>query len=170
MDRLKVWCVLQVEPRIIDDELFLRVQHWIAFDRHQPPTFKWLHGPSICPHINIYRTRCEEFTISKLLRCQIQHVGTQGTCPTCSVPYRCNDCDAEFKTNTRRLDDRKVAVVVTKWLDMGSGYSQANPKWRRHIVVTFKGQPIAIAEDSLGPKSIFEGYAGSSRVVEVGNR
>ena len=46
VDRLKVWCVLHVEPRIIDDELFLRVQHWIAFDRHQPPTLNGSIDPA----------------------------------------------------------------------------------------------------------------------------
>ena len=143
--RHKVLCILNVEPRIIPDKLFLCVQQWITFDQDEQPTFERLHGPSICSHINMAGVRHEGSTVSDMLRCQVEHIGTRTSCPTCSVLYRCNDCAVEFEADTMRLDDRRVAVAITKWLNRGSGDSSADQKWRRHLMVTFEGRPMATA-------------------------
>ena len=163
----KVWTLLSVEPRIIDNELFLRVQHWIAFDQDDQPTFERTRGPSICSHINKYAGKYEGkdtgYTTIDLLQCQIQHVGGRASCPTCSALYRCIDCAVEFESDAIHLEDRKVAVIITKWLNLGNGDSPTNPNWRRHLYPPFEGLPVVTARDSLGPRSIFEGHMGRTQ-------
>jgi hypothetical protein len=158
--RYKVWTLLNVEPRIIDNELFLRVQQWIIFDQDDQTTFEKLCGPSICSHITKFRGKYAGSTTLDLLQCQIQHIGGRASCPTCSVLYRCIDCAVEFESDAIHLEDRKLAVIITKWLNVGNGDSPASPHWRRHLYPPFEGLPVATAKDWLGSRSIFEGHIG----------
>jgi hypothetical protein len=161
--RYKLWTLLSVEPRIIDNELFLRVQQWIIFDQDDQPTFERLCGPSICSHINKYAGKYAGSTTFDLIQCQIQHIGGRASCPTCSVLYRCIDCAVEFESDAIHLEDQKLAVIITKWLNVGNGDAPTNPNWRRHLYPPFDGQPVATAKDSLGSRSIFEGHIGRSQ-------
>ena len=157
--RHKVWVLLNAEPRIIDNELFLRVQQWIIFDQDDKPTFAKLCSPSICSHINKYAGT----TTLDLLQCQTQHVGGRASCMTCSALYRCIDCALEFESDAIYLEDRRLAVIITKWLNVGNGDSPTNPSWRRHLYPPFRGEPVGTVKDSLGSRSIFEGREGRSQ-------
>lgn len=67
----KVWALLSVEPRIIENELFLRVQQWTIFDQDDQPRFRELRGPAVCLHIRGLNQ----------LNCQKQHIGERASCP-----------------------------------------------------------------------------------------
>ena len=162
-ERHKVWTLLSVEPKIVDNELFLRVQQWIAFDQDDQPTFERLCGPSICTHISKIRGDYLKPLTLDLLQCQVHHIGRRASCPKCSVLYRCIDCGVEYESDAILFEDRKLAVVITKWLNVGNGDSPTNPDWRRHLYSSFDGWPVAMAKDSLGPRSIFEGHIGRSQ-------
>lgn len=151
--------LLSVEPSIIDSELFLRVQHWIIFDQDDQPVFERLRGPGICSHI----TRYVGSTVLDLIQCQIQHIGERAGCPKCSLLYRCDQCSVEFESNTTYIDSRKVAVVITKWLNLGSGRTPTDPKWQRHLYPPWEGQSVPLPKNWIGSKSIFEEHTDKSQ-------
>lgn len=159
-----------MEPRIIDDELLLRVQQWIMFDQDDRPAFERLCCPSICSHITKYFSKYAGSAtfVLDLLHCQIQNVGGRERCPPCSILYRCADCAIEFESDAVHLKDGNVVVVITKWLDVGNGNSPSDPNWRRHLYPPSDGQPIAMPKDWVGTKRIYEGQAGKSQ--EMANR
>lgn len=159
----KVWTLLSVEPRIIDNELFLRVQQWIIFDQNDQPTFEKLRGPSICSHISKIAGNHTASTTLDLIQCQVQHVGGRATCPKCSGLYRCIHCAVEFESDAIQLEDGKLAVIITKWLNVGNGGSPTDPSWQRHLYPPLEGRVVAMAKDSLGSRRIFEGHMGRSQ-------
>ncbi len=140
-----------MEPTVNYNELFLRVQHWIVVNQDDRSTFERLPGPSVCHHVNKYTGT----TTLDLLQCQIRHVGARSSCRTCSILYRCPKCSVEFESDAIHLEDRKVAVIITKWMNMEHGDSPADPHWRRHC-----------PSHSHGPPSTSKGWLGLNRLYE----
>lgn len=158
----KVWTLLNVEPRIIDDKLLLRVQHWLMFDLDDMPKIDDF-GPSLCSHA----TRYAERTYADLIECHLQHVGHRASCSKCSILYRQEWCGVEFESDAFRLDHGKVAVLITKWLNLGKGDSPSDPTWQRNacaIPLNCLGGPLlAEVKDNLRIRSTFEEHMGKSQ-------
>ena len=162
-ERDNAWSLLSVDPKIIDNELFLRVQHWVIFDWDKQPVFERLRGPSICSHISKFKGKLGGSATVDLLNCQTQHIDKRASCPTCNVLYHCVDCAVEFESDAILVGGRTVAVIITKWLNLGSGNSPTDVDWRRHLYPPFDGRPVVMAKDSPSTKSIFEGQGGCSQ-------
>lgn len=90
---------------------------------------------------------------------QLQHIGEEARC---SALYQCPYCATEFEIDSIGFADRR-AMVVTKWLNLGSCDNPANSDWQRHTSTNARAQPIAIARSST--RAIYELHAGRSQAI-----
>ena len=69
--------------------------------------------------------------------------------------------------DTKRFGDRRSAVVITKWLNLGHGDTPLDPRWRRHLYQSFeqrpKAFPIEEADGKNGIRGLFERQEGKSQ-------
>lgn len=162
-DYFKATTLLAVEPRIVSDELCLRVQQWIKFDRREVPSVENTRSLGICSHVN-------RFTIShmpNLIQCKLRHCNQKQDCRTCHSFFQCSECAAEFEVDTRDFGDRGSALIITKWLNLGRGDTPLDPKWRRHLYQPcdqrLQPSPVTKADRKGSIRGSFEREDGHSQ-------
>lgn len=157
--------LLSVEVRICNGpNLCLRIQNWAVLDTNSIDRFllntKFL---SICCDIGMnsgdqYLPSLVRSAFKKLTNTHTQSEDTGDpdilTCPV---------CETDYQLEMRRLNGNKLALVITKWLDIGAGLSPEDPKWRRHSELVMSGElrPQTIAP-SGEVKRLFEKESGRS--------
>ncbi|OCK85545.1 hypothetical protein K432DRAFT_269977, partial [Lepidopterella palustris CBS 459.81] len=97
----KMTTLLSVEPSIIFDEMYLRVKHWALFPLFNPLEREKLTFTHLCHH---------DFQC----RPSILH---------------CATCSADFEVEIKYFDNGSTALVITKWLNIGSGESPKHNRW-----------------------------------------
>ena len=128
-DHCNISILFSVEPRIISNGLYLRMQHCILFDHGSSSNVARWATPKVCTHYIELAHECRlprpctssRETLNKIRGTSppFQH------CPTCSISYH---------VEIKRLGDRYRAFVLTKWLSLGQGNSPLDPKWQRHLL------------------------------------
>lgn len=79
---------------------------------------KW--AVAICPHID--RNPADGDILSELLKAKFPPHERFCYCHYCDEKLNCKVCKAVFKIEITDMDDcTDKAVVLTKWLDLGSG-------------------------------------------------
>jgi hypothetical protein len=135
--------LMSVEPRIISEELYLRIQQW------------YVVKPGVSLEMNMhFRTEqlvCSHLEMAsgdgqRLVDCKLSHhrsAGGQQCDPECLPSFlRCTVCDIEFETTRRELSGGQTALCITKWLNLGSGESPQDPKWRRSCDLYVRGRQL----------------------------
>ena len=127
----RVTTLLSVEARICleSTSLSLRIQHWalISFTKRDlmlPKTKSVL----ICDHVT---TRSSE--ISRLIESKLKRHRTESACWADSEVLKCRYCNIDFQVEIKEVDDEGTALVITKWLDLGSGLTPMDTRWRVHL-------------------------------------
>jgi hypothetical protein len=47
--------------------------------------------------------------------------------------YQCSICGIDYQIVVSASDSNGTPLLITKWLDLGSGLHQNDPKWKRHL-------------------------------------
>nr|POE88110.1 hypothetical protein CFP56_11339 [Quercus suber] len=116
--------LLSVDPGIIDGEFCMRVQQWFCFSSGNYACLFKHRRWKVCSHIVYY-------FMPELVECKLRHADQQQACQTCYPLLSCTLCNVEFSLNFRALEDgQTTALVVSKWINFGSGETRADPKWR----------------------------------------
>lgn len=157
--------LLSVEPMIVSDQLFLRVQQCITISltvfRSEMERSWYI---SICTHA----TRHHREFRADLLRCKLEHQSQRDpACATCAPFTRCSKCDIEFTTSVHPLGDEASVIVVTKWLDLGRGETPEDPKWQRNLCPwVYGGDSTLVGAQTANSTSLaFEASAKSMRAL-----
>lgn len=130
--RTKTTKLLSVEPQVVADELYLRVQQWTMFDGEDLSPAVDRIFIEICAHIN--RFSWTRRLISDLIRCKLQQADSRPDCATCHRFLKCEACAIEFRIEARQLrSGRGKALVMTKWIHLGRGEHMDDQQWRRHL-------------------------------------
>ncbi|KAK5714255.1 tyrosine protein phosphatase 1 [Elasticomyces elasticus] len=156
--------LLSIEAKVIDGELYMRVQQWATFTTMVPihwPSWSALPyvtpGPdwlSICSHI----TRLHPI-MPRLMECKQMH--HRFDCVTCHKLLQCDKCCTEFEVEIRHLDMETEAVVITKWLNFGAGRDPQDPQWRCNLYGSGTGM-IQKGQPRSGNRAVFEVVAERS--------
>nr|POE78513.1 hypothetical protein CFP56_60745 [Quercus suber] len=147
--------LLSVDPGIVDGELCMRVQQWMCFPSNNHSCLFEHRRWSICTHLESSNI----LFVPKLLRCKLHHADSQQACPMCYPLLSCKLCNVQFSVKLRALEDgRTTAVVVSKWINFGSGETRDDPKWRlkTHKYFAELWLPITRADEVGGLCSRFE--------------
>jgi hypothetical protein len=71
--------------------------------------------------------------------------------------YQCSFCCTDFQLEVVDCDRKGIALVITRWLDLGSGLDPDDPKWRRHLYIYGYGclvtQPVGVLRSHFEQKS-----------------
>lgn len=125
---------LLYDPRIVGDEVIFRSQIWTLASRqrlneiyHHDQTEELLDSDfQICSHL--YKETRE----TQL--CHASHLlGVTPRCGAssrraCSRIRRCDTCNTEFQVQSKDCGSVGVAIIVTKWLNMGGAKTPRDPK------------------------------------------
>lgn len=127
-----------VDARIITDNLYLRIQNWHIFRSLYSLHHGWalLVSAKLCIHqgdiLGIEFKQMVTRVIASqecLPRQQMEPLSIIGK----TITMECDTCCGVYEMSARALDDRRVAFVVTKWLDLGDCLDADDRDWQRHI-------------------------------------
>ncbi|OBT80879.1 hypothetical protein VF21_00029 [Pseudogymnoascus sp. 05NY08] len=71
---------------------------------------------------------------TKHLQNMLDDVDHNLVCSQCAGPFLCHLCPAEFQVDTKDFGNRGVALVITRWLDLGDGSAPFDPSWTSRVV------------------------------------
>jgi hypothetical protein len=98
---------------IINDKFYLRTQHWFLLPPSTPPTlptsFLWWE---LCWHVLLYGDTSTY--LSRCLRSRLVNHGDGTSCSEGSGLKQCEECLTEFQIDTKDLQPRGFAIVVTE--------------------------------------------------------
>ena len=118
--------LLSVEARIIShpESFSLRIQTWALLKSTK--TDELLSASPfvmICDHIL-------GSDISRLIEAEIGPYKTKIETSVTIDLLRCRQCSTEYQIQLRMLGEEGLALVITKWLDLGLGLTPNDIKWR----------------------------------------
>ena len=119
--------LLSVEPSIIFDEMYLRVQHWALFPLSNPPQLK----KPLFIHLCNNESRCRSL-FSNIMDLYEGAYHESDIPSSCRI-FHCLTCSADFEVEVRYFENGSTALIITKWLNLGSGESPKHDKWLRNI-------------------------------------
>jgi hypothetical protein len=160
------------QARIMAGSLFFRVQQvvMIPFDRN-PRLLASCHI-TICPHVgNVSR----DYKAPENAKCTTGHQHNTRSCIRSSGLKQCEHCPTEYQIDLQECGQLGVAAVITKWLDLGEGFTLLDPKWWSHLSSTYTNHPVFTQADQIHkerlqdrlpvhfkPGSIHASFEGSS--------
>ncbi|PVH84692.1 hypothetical protein DL98DRAFT_610102 [Cadophora sp. DSE1049] len=114
--------------RIIDGSLLLRVQESLLFPKGHSPRVPITARIAICHHVGIPGIGFEA-PLPEHAQCTLNHNHEAQQCIRSSGIRHCAYCPTEFQIELQGCADLGLALVVTKWLDLGEGRTIRDPKW-----------------------------------------
>lgn len=168
--------LLSVEARTCsstDDDampiLCLRIQNWALVnnpasmdDFVRKIGFVW-----ICTHLSVREANISQFIRRQLDAC---YNGRGGADPSTHDNnsdnnfFKCRMCGIDYQPQIRRCGDDGLALVITKWLDLGTGKIPMGFEWKRHLGISLIPE-VGLCIESAGEVSrLFDqnGPAGPS--------
>lgn len=127
----RVTTLLSVEARICPEpiSLCLRIQHWALISSTKRDMIRSkTEFVMICDHITARSSESSQLIESKLKPRRTEYEYQAG--PDVS---KCRFCNTDFQIEIKDFGDEGLALVVTKWLDLGSGLTPMDTRWRVHL-------------------------------------
>ncbi|KAI9874312.1 MAG: hypothetical protein M1830_009893 [Pleopsidium flavum] len=127
----RVTTLLSVEARICPEpiSLCLRIQHWaLISSTKRDMLLSKTKFVRICDHMT---PRSSE--ISRLIESKLEPPRTEFECRVRPDVLKCRFCNTDFQVEIKDCGDEGLALVVTKWLDLGSGLTPMDTRWRVHL-------------------------------------
>ncbi|OBT45742.1 hypothetical protein VE00_03911 [Pseudogymnoascus sp. WSF 3629] len=90
------------------------------------------------------------------LACRASHwddAGRSASCVTCAGLFQCMFCPTEFQIEAKIFAEQGVALILTRWLDLGDG-SLGHERYASRLR-GYKGKPVRFEAGSI--KAAFEG-------------
>jgi hypothetical protein len=120
--------------RIRHNKLLLRTQDWFVMASNPELQLPVWCTIELCPHWQIYPSYSwPPDKLRLMIDCKLSH-GNQSGCDLCSTLIKCKRCDTEFQLDTRKFGDKRLALILTSWKDLGNCENPFDPhcNWDRH--------------------------------------
>lgn len=117
--------LLSVEARVCSEpsRLCLRVQHWAFINgRQREAVLRALECVYVCHHLSMHDGELPGLVESSLDACSAK----RKIAPSPKL-HRCSSCNLDFQLSFKDVGHNGIALVVTKWLDLGSGLELEEP-------------------------------------------
>lgn len=127
--------LFSVETRVCPEKtpsLCLRAQNIISVSRSKAALLSsetWFL--EVCTHIFSLHKVMPEAMLRPLIERQVR--GYLSGSPSGCEPDRCRHCETDYKIEVKEYDDNSLALVITKWMDIGSGLTPDDPRWRSKL-------------------------------------
>ena len=142
--------LLSVDTQIVQESsVCLRIQTWILTTEF--PSKAVAHA-RICAHI-----RLQDPYILNVLRaaCNTNIDSRSGRRPRLHT-YRCMACGLDYQLDAISFGAEGIALVITKWLDLGPGVVPTDVRWTRHLPGTTCFQSYEMITSDSYVRSQFE--------------
>ena len=120
--------LLSVEARVCAEpaRLCLRLQNWAVLHTRVPGlALERTECVWVCQHFV-----AEEDEMFQLIESNLDEYRTKSKRPREPKRHRCRRCKFVFQLEVLDTGSDGLAIVITKWLDLGSGLTPMDPKWR----------------------------------------
>ena len=121
---------------IVNNELYIRAQQWtLVRAKVKRPIWSIQFG-IVCGHLGASKDYADSNPLRKALMCKVSHILERDLpCFSCVIDLiSCRHCPTEASINVKLLSDDRLALVVTKWMRIGSGVSRDDPSWASRLV------------------------------------
>ena len=128
LPRGKITTLLSVDARVCAQpaRLFLRLQTWaVLHTRDQDLGLEKSKSVSVCRHL-----MANDGEIAQLIGSSLDEYSKRAQKPQGPNLRRCRSCKFSYQLQVLDTVSDGLAVVITKWLDLGSGLTPMDPKWR----------------------------------------
>lgn len=158
----QVTTLLSVEAQICSaSNLCMRVQNWALVEATSSDHFVSKIGFIwICTHLSVRDTN-----ISRLIRSKLEAYYNSTDSAPHSTPevFKCRTCDIDYQLEIGKCGGEGPALVITKWLDLGTGLIPNCDRWRNHLGANPLPETGALHVESAGDvRSRFDDRAGLS--------
>ena len=126
--REELTTLLSVEARVCAQpaRLCLRLQTWaVLHTRDQDLALERSKSVSVCRHL-----MADDGEIAQLIESSLDEYSKRAQKPQGADLRRCRYCKFSYQLQVLDTVSDGLAVVITKWLDLGSGLTPTDPKWR----------------------------------------
>lgn len=158
-DGKRVTNLMSVEARISPNPaptLCLRFQRWVVINTtDQLKLFRCAEDMLLCHHL---LSALLDFLLeSKMKNLHSESPGYQG------VPgvFNCNSCNAVTQLEVKRFSREESAMLVTRWIDLGSGITPPAVRWIFERTAFWSAR-LLISSNTGDARSRFESQSGSS--------
>lgn len=156
----RVITLLSVEARICSKptSLCLRIQHWALISSTNRDMLLSKTGfVQICDHLSTHSSE-----ISRLVQSILEPRRPEVEDQIRTELFRCRRCNTNFQLEIKDLGDEGLALVITKWLDLGSGSTPTDSRWSRHLF-RLRAATIGASAEAWGVRLRFESEPGPSQ-------
>ncbi|KFX91272.1 hypothetical protein V490_05999 [Pseudogymnoascus sp. VKM F-3557] len=163
----------EAKPRIMDGHYLLRHQTWLLF--RNPAAYEmaletidlrvcpgWYSGSFyvakwVTQHPNWRPEIAGPPRLTRMLAFRASHLDNaelNSSCPNCTGLTKCEYCPTEFQLDAKNFNGHGVALVITRWLDLGEGRNLQDDWFRSHLWC-YKGPPMLSRAGSI--RAAYEG-------------
>ncbi|CRL22141.1 unnamed protein product [Penicillium camemberti] len=76
--------------------------------------------------------------------------------PTCSASSNCCEvCRTDYHIELHEFNSRDLALVITRWINLGTGQSPDDPQWKR-VQSVYEKPPLLDGKELASPRVAFE--------------
>ena len=130
----QTWGLYFFEPRVLDDEMFIRAQLWLYIPASQGCRLPTTQYMQVCTHLKIRSDDGNELV--KILKCKLKHASTtDDSCSGCQNFIHCHHCLTEVHMEAKHLgrEDGGTVLVVPKSMRLGPALSPLEAIWLSHL-------------------------------------
>ena len=120
--RDNILALLSVDARVSSphSHLIIRIQHWaVTHSRARSSILRELRYLEICPHVTM-RLRTSRLPAMIKRALDARNTGSLDDSFKEAI-HRCRECNLDFQLQCDDVEGVGLAIVVTKWLDLGLG-------------------------------------------------
>ncbi|TAQ86372.1 hypothetical protein B7494_g5287 [Chlorociboria aeruginascens] len=156
----------KADVKIVDDSLLFRSQRVILI----PPglTIRGVDHNTfdLCPHIRFmdYGGRAN---LPETAGCTLNHQHGLQRCIRKSRIVPCTACPTEYEFSFEECEEFGVAVIITKWMDLGEGQTILDPKWLSHLDEEYTTSRIFWEIDSTSEISLVDKNPVQSNRISI---
>lgn len=134
MSRLQDNYSFHAEARVVVNQLGLRLQDIIIFSYDSRRNIDWNLGLYICQHLAVLRYHY----LGSSLACKMKRLQFCSTkySSICDGLRQCDLCLTDLDCEVRRVGRGLLALVLTRWLNLGCGVNPDDLIGRRHLPPT----------------------------------
>lgn len=163
-----------VDARIIINKLYIRIQGWHVYRTLYSlrQSTKVTPTADLCKHWTAPLTSEFQENLAMAIASQEHLPGQQGESLSVigkTISLWCRICCGVYELSVRSLNDSRVVLVVTKWLDLGSCRDMNDWEWRRHIVERDSSNAQTLKEWSAS-REVYESQGSGLSLGELTKR
>ena len=114
------------------------------------------HFPKVCKHFDLKKKGEDRY--NTVAKCRLAHLGDRtDSCNLCDGLVHCSECPTELILQTKTIEDKGKAIVITRWRARGpistsDAYDWQDQRFLQEGAIQVPGRLRLLFEDQPGTK------------------